>query len=84
MAAITLVCDGYTITYDAVQKMPNGSLLPLPKEILFYPDRRVIRMKKCVNGDPNYSYDSECMDEELIPYTKTYQIVLIATLVTDI
>ena len=27
------VCDGYPITYEAVQEMSNGSFLPLPIEI---------------------------------------------------
>jgi hypothetical protein len=78
------VCDGYPITYEAVQKMKNGSFLPIPVEMLFYPDARRIRIKKCVNGDPNYAGDSECTDSSLIPYTKTYTIVIIATLTTDI
>ena len=78
------VCDGYPITYEAVQEMSNGSFLPLPVELQFYPDSRIFRAKKCVNGDPDYAADYECTDAQLIPYSKMYTIVVVATLTTDI
>ena len=77
-------CDGYTITYEAQQILSNGAKLPLPSEVLFYPDTRTFYVKKCVVGDPDFNNDSDCTDDSILPYTKQYNIVVIATLQTDL
>lgn len=73
-------CDGYTITYEAQQKLPNGSLFPLPNEISFNPLTREFYAKKCLSGDPNNYLDPECDTENVLPFTKEFQVVVIATL----
>lgn len=35
-------------------------------------------------GDPNFASDPDCTDESILPYTKQYNIVIIATLQTEI
>jgi len=77
-------CDGYTITYEAQQILSNGAKLPLPSEVLFYPDTRTFYIQKCVVGGMYYDSDSDCTDESILPYTKQYDIVIIATLQTDL
>lgn len=75
-------CTGHVITYEAVELRKDGTTRPLPNEILFYPDTRVFEAKKCVLNDPDSLNDPECSNESLLPYTKQFKIVIIATLDT--
>lgn len=77
------VCDGYGITYEAMQFMPNGNYAPLPQEIQFNPITRKFTVTKCLVGHPSFDTDIECTSN-MMPYTKAYDLVIIATLKTDI
>jgi len=77
-------CPGFPITYEAQQRTASGALIPLPSELQFYPQDRMFVAKKCVSGDPDSQMDYECTDDSIMPYTKKYRIVVIATLTTDI
>lgn len=77
------VCDGYDIRYEAMQLMPNGNYAPLPAEISFNPISRQFTVKKCVVGHPAFENDQECTSN-MMPYTKSYDLVVIATLTTEI
>lgn len=80
---ISDVCDGYPIIYEAMQKMPNGMYAPMPKEVSFNPITRTFTIRKCLLGHPSYDTDIECTSN-MMPYTMSYDIVVIATLTTDI
>jgi len=73
-------------TYEAMQLLTDGSYAPLPSEITFNPLTRAFKAKKCVVGDPDFDLDNDC-DDELgnmkMPYTKNYDLVVIARLTTD-
>ena len=77
------VCDGYTITYEAVQLLPTGLFVPLPSEITFNQSTRTFNIKKCVIGDPAFNLDRECTSN-MMPYTKPFNIVVVATIQTDL
>lgn len=77
-------CAGYTITYEAQQVTENGAMIPLPAEVQFFPNTRTFVAKKCVDGDADSMIDIECTDESILPYTKQFRIVVIATLQTDL
>ena len=77
-------CPGYTITYEAQQVTDNGAMIPLPTEVQFFPNTRTFVAKKCVASDPDSAIDIECTDESVLPYTKQFRIVIIATLQTDL